>query len=398
MEKSKEIKKKVAVVLNTVNFGGVAKSLISFLNLVKNDCDIDLFLFRDDGDLIDQIPRDVNLIIPKGYMESCGYEDTMPNLRKEKKHRLFKFFRKCVCHFTHNYRIFAKFAAKHSEKFKGYDVAISYTKVCPNDDCWCGAAEFTLNNIEAKKKYILNHDDYEVKNFSKSCMKLIKKFGKMFVVSKGCMDIVLSKEPTLKNKIDYMYNPIDIDEILNKSTEKTKITLDKSKIQIVITGRIEEQKNHLKLIEIVSNVKNHVSKNFTLNIIGDGGLRASLEDKVKELNLIGTVKIWGFQKNPYLIMRQCDLFVLNSIWESFGIVYIESMLLGVPVLTNNVTPAKEIIGEYGIVTENEKSFEEELIKLISDPSYLNKFKNKVSDYKFDNQLIKDKWLKYINEV
>lgn len=387
--------KRVAVVLNTMNFGGVAKSLIDFLNLLKNDCNIDLFLFRDDGDLIDQIPKGVNIIIPKGYM-GCFVECSKECKKLGLVKYFFRRFMRLCCLFTHNYYPFVGFATRHSQKFKGYDVAVSYAKVCPPDDVWCGAAEFVLNNIKAKKKYVVNHDDYMKENFTKTTLKKIKKFDTMFVVSQGCMNRILDNEPELKSKTDYMYNPVNTALIIEKAKEKNDHQFDNKKIQLVITGRLATQKNHTELLNILSEVKSKIGDKFVLNILGDGSLRENLEKQIMELNLKNNVKIWGFQKNPYAIIKNCDLSLLYSIWESFGIVYVESMVLGVPVLTNNVTPAKEIVEKYGVVAENADDFKNELARLITDKNYLDFYKNKVKNYNYDNEIIKEKWLKYIN--
>lgn len=388
--------KKVALVLNTVNVGGVAKSFIEFVKLMKDSCELDVVLFRNDGDLISQLPKDVNLIIPKGYMGT--FVEKRPSCKKLGLSKyLFKIIMDGICKFTHNRKPFVNFATRHSQKLKGYDVAISYAKVCPVYDCWAGCAEYVLNNISAKKKYVINHDDYMADNFNNYQIKKIKKFDKMFLVSKSCMNRVAEKVPEIKNKLDYMYNPICKETIIDKANEPLDTVFDSNKVQLVSVGRLEQQKNYLGLIDIVKEVKDNVGANFVLNIVGDGSCRSAIEEKIKEYSLQGEVKLWGFRLNPYNIIKQCDLFVLNSIWESFGIVYIEAMTLFVPVLTINVSPAKEMVGDYGIIAQDKAEMVGVLSELISNKESLKKLKNKVLDYEFDNLAIKDKWLKYINE-
>lgn len=388
--------KKVALVLNTVNFGGVAKSFIEFVKLMKDSCDLDVVLFRGDGDLMSQLPQDVNVIIPKGYMGT--FVEDRPGCKKLGLSKyLFKFISDGVCKFTHNRRPFVKFATRHSQKLKGYDVAISYNKVCPVYDCWAGCAEYVLNNISAKKKYLINHDDYMADNFTKYQINIINQYDKMFLVSKSCMDRVAENVPEIKNKLDYMYNPICKETIINMSNEAINEEFDSNKVQLVSVGRLEALKNYLGLIDIIKEVKDNVGAKFVLNIVGDGSYRSAIEEKIKEYGLQSEVKLWGFRTNPYNIIKQCDLFVLNSFSESFGIVYIESMTLSVPVVTIKVSPAKEIVGDYGIIAEDKTEMTRVLSELISDTKSLKKLKDKVASYEFDNLAIKDKWLKYINE-
>lgn len=388
--------KKVAVVLNTLGCGGVAKSFIGFVDLIKDSCDLDVILFRGDGELMELLPNDVNVIIPYGYMGTfVGDRKSCKKLGFKKY--IFKFLTDGVCKFTHNRKPFRKFAIKHSQKFGGYDVAISYTKACPDYDCWGGCAEFVAKNIKAKKKYIINHDDYFADNFGKSQLLTMESFDKVFFVSKSCADIVIDKVPELKEKIDYMYNPINTQEIIKMAEELLVVNLDTQKIQLVSVGRLIQQKNYLELVDIISEVKSKCENPFVLNIVGDGVDRDAIEQKIKELKLEDNVKLWGFQTNPYQIIKQADLFVLNSIWESFGIVYIEAMTLGVPVITSNVVPAQEIVGNNGFIAKNKKEMIQKLIEIINDKKRLDELKNKVSNYEFNNNEIKDKWLKYIYE-
>lgn len=70
------------------------------------------------------------------------------------------------------------------------------------------------------------------------------------------------------------------------------------------------------------------------NIVGDGPEREKLEALVDELDLGRNVKFLGAftQKEVFNIMSQCDVFSMPSINEAFGVVYIEAMSLGKPVI------------------------------------------------------------------
>ena len=74
--------------------------------------------------------------------------------------------------------------------------------------------------------------------------------------------------------------------------------------------------------------------NLTYLIIGDGPARKRLESLVQELNLRGTVKFMGALSHSEVMkfMLTCDIFTMPSWRETFGLVYLEAMAHGKPVV------------------------------------------------------------------
>ncbi|MBI3963411.1 MAG: glycosyltransferase family 4 protein [Candidatus Kerfeldbacteria bacterium] len=81
-----------------------------------------------------------------------------------------------------------------------------------------------------------------------------------------------------------------------------------------------------------------------LVVVGDGSLRASLQQMVRTTDLDQTVQFVGFQRAIHRWYQTFDCFVLPSIRrESFGIVLLESLASGVPVITTSIGGTTEII-------------------------------------------------------
>lgn len=72
-----------------------------------------------------------------------------------------------------------------------------------------------------------------------------------------------------------------------------------------------------------------------LYILGDGELKNELEELVKKLELEEHVFFLGFISNAHKFLRQCDLFVLTSLFEGLGNVLLEAMALGLPVISTD---------------------------------------------------------------
>lgn len=87
--------------------------------------------------------------------------------------------------------------------------------------------------------------------------------------------------------------------------------------------------------------------NVQLKIIGDGNLRKMLQEMTKQLGIEGKVTFTGrvSRKQVISILQESKAFVLPSDFETFGVVYIEAMACGLPVIGTKNGGAQEIITE-----------------------------------------------------
>jgi glycosyltransferase involved in cell wall biosynthesis len=72
-----------------------------------------------------------------------------------------------------------------------------------------------------------------------------------------------------------------------------------------------------------------------LIVLGEGPERAALEQLADQIGISDILAMPGFVDNPFAYMRQARLFVLSSRWEGFGLVIIEAMACGCPVLSTD---------------------------------------------------------------
>jgi glycosyltransferase involved in cell wall biosynthesis len=140
-------------------------------------------------------------------------------------------------------------------------------------------------------------------------------------------------------------------------------------VQIVHVGRFEVSKNHELLVDAFALVLKKYPE-VKLVLVGEGTYRAKIMKKVVKSNLSDRVDFLGIRKDIPAILSGSDIFVLSSILEGFGLVLVEAMVMGLPVVATNVGGIKEIVrdGVNGILAEpnDPASLSQAMEKLVKD--------------------------------
>tara|TARA_B100000886_G_C20425790_1_gene493914 strand:+ start:216 stop:1346 length:1131 start_codon:yes stop_codon:yes gene_type:complete len=180
-------------------------------------------------------------------------------------------------------------------------------------------------------------------------------------------------EDKMKEHFKYIPNVVD--------TNFFTLPLKKSntnKFTFLNVGHLDKKKNQLGLIKAFK--KSFFGQNsYHLKIIGDGSERKNLEYFVREEKLELQVHIVG-KKNRNEVkfeMQQADCFVLSSYHETFGVVLIEAMSCGLPVLSTKSGGPESIIknSNLGIICDF-KDLDKEMLKIIKsnfNSDYIRKY-------------------------
>lgn len=224
---------------------------------------------------------------------------------------------------------------------------------------YCNIINCILSKIFNKKHIISEHSlmsisiksegRYKIMEFL--VRKLYKNADKIVVVSNDIAEDLNLNYNISINKIKTLGNPIEIEDVINKSEHKCeieeKIKLLKKDGNIVLCNiaNFKKAKNHIELVKSVKLLRNQGEK-IKLILIGDGGLQSEIKEYVKDNELDEDVLFIGYTNNPYSILRLCDAFILPSLWEGFGLVLIEAMGLGIPCITTNHSGSKYFINNY----------------------------------------------------
>ncbi len=205
-------------------------------------------------------------------------------------------------------------------------------------------------------------------------------FHTIACVSKDVRNAFSERFPAVcKEKITVVYNVIDEKEIAEKSRLSSSF---EGKILCrpcaVSVGRLTAQKGYDRLLNVHKRLKDEGCF-YTLWIIGTGTEQAQLESFIIQNGLSDSVKLWGFQENPYCLMAQADFFVCSSRAEGFSTVATEAVLLGLPVVTTDCAGMHELLDPVGcgIITQNsEEGLYAGIKKMLTDNDLLENLRKK----------------------
>src|SRR5579859_177653 len=115
---------------------------------------------------------------------------------------------------------------------------------------------------------------------------------------------------------------------------------------VLFVGRLASNKGLLPLVEAFRSLARH-DPTASLVLVGeDGGMRAPVEAAVREAGLDGRVRIPGFLSDEALLasaFREARLFTLPSEYEAFGLVLLEALAQGTPVVASRVGGIPEFV-------------------------------------------------------
>jgi glycosyltransferase involved in cell wall biosynthesis len=202
--------------------------------------------------------------------------------------------------------------------------------------------------------------EHEVYDYPPKLLQTIRKFAY------PKLDSVVVLNETEQKKFHFLKNTVIIPNSL--PFEKNKCS-SLTENKIIAVGRLTYQKGFDMLIDIYEGIYRQ-APSWELNIIGDGEDFEILESKIKAKGLEQQIKLCGSVKNISEYYQESSIFVLTSRWESFGIVILEALNHGLPVVSFDCDGPKNIINEnesgFLIPQFDQEKFSEKVLLIIKD--------------------------------
>ena len=193
------------------------------------------------------------------------------------------------------------------------------------------------------------------------------------------LQIAISQDIANKCFINYGYKPNVIPIGINRDWSnidgakiRKKYAQNDEKLVLTVC-RLDPRKDIPTLISAAS-IVNRVNPGVLFLIVGDGLDRRRIEKQIIDLKLSSVVKIIREMPLSLSYFKACDLFVLPSLYEGFGIVFLEAMSAGLPIISTTAPAIPEVVGGAGILIppKNPKVLAEKILQVLQDKKLCQK--------------------------
>lgn len=349
--------KKILFSAYSLDVGGIETALVTLLKYLVNDYDITLVLEKKQGVFLEDLPKEIKVIT---YTPSSLKFKLIRKVINFVKQLSFKLKYKNKFDFSADFATYsmpASFVARTASKNNAIWIHNNYMNFYDNDINQYRKFFKSLKVQEFKKIVFVSNLDKKV---------FIAQFPELTKSTYVCNNLIDYKKiqkladekipnEDLKKIFGEDYPNINLNKISKKDAEKQskKEINAETKVPIFLNvGRHDEKQKKISRILDATEKLNKNGFEFKVLLVGKGTNTKDYEEIIKEKKL-NNVILLGAKKNPYPYFKISDSFLLSSQFEGYPVVFVESEILGLPIITTNVSDSKkDIDGIFGQVVEN----------------------------------------------
>lgn len=160
---------------------------------------------------------------------------------------------------------------------------------------------------------------------------------------------------------------------------RSELGLGPDEIVFICVARFAPQKAHDELLRAFDRARRERA-GLRLLLVGDdpfGDGRERAEALARDLGLVEAVNFLGIRRDVPALLGLADVFVMASRWEGLGLVFLEAMAAGLPVLATRVSAVPEVVveSETGLLAEagDEQELAQGMLALAKDESLRERF-------------------------
>lgn len=349
--------KKILFSAYSLDVGGIETALVTLLKYLVNDYDITLVLEKKQGVFLEDLPKEIKVIT---YTPSSLKFKLIRKVINFIKQLSFKLKYKNKFDFSADFATYsmpASFVSRTASKNNAIWIHNNYMNFYDNDINQYRKFFKSLKVQEFKKIVFVSNLDKKV---------FIAQFPELTKSTYVCNNLIDYKKiqkladekipnEDLKKIFGEDYPNINLNKISKKDAEKQskKEINAETKVPIFLNvGRHDEKQKKISRILDATEKLNKNGFKFKVLLVGKGTNTKDYEEIIKEKKL-NNVILLGAKKNPYPYFKISDSFLLSSQFEGYPVVFVESEILGLPIITTNVSDSKkDIDGIFGQVVEN----------------------------------------------
>jgi len=372
-------KRTILFVNDEMRMGGVARVLNTLMAaLPKDRYEIDLLILHKRGMLLEEVPQGVHVLEGTPFFTPVDESLDMIWASRDWK----ELFKKLRLLFYMKTRLIIPKIRRERKKIltKQYDVEVAAKE---------GFCTIFTASGDSRRKINWVLTDYSVCNYSRNHMPLVKQALRSIdlnIADSTQAMIAYNTVFKVRNSVT-IHNLMDTASIERKLAEDPdgKAIQDSSSPNLISVVRFHPQKAVDRLL-YASHEATQAGYAHTLYLVGGGEEEGKLRKIVSDLKMDNVVFL-GYMANPYGAMRKADLFVLPSLYEGFATVISESLIVGTPVLSTDVSGAREQItkpDEGWVVENSQEGLNNGLIEAVSNPDRLKEMKKALAGYTYPN--------------
>lgn len=199
-------------------------------------------------------------------------------------------------------------------------------------------------------------------------------YTKIVCITEEVREVLINKLKIRSSKLKVINNGIDIfrinkEEPLNREEYGYSLS---DKLLIMVAG-FRFQKDQDTVIKCLKKLP----ENYKLILVGDGERRQEIEQLIKDERLEKRVFLLGIRNDVISLIKMCDIAVLSSHWEGFGLAATEAMACGIPTVASNVKGLNKVVEDGGLLFEkgDVEDLKEKILSL-ENPDYYVEISNK----------------------
>lgn len=351
------MKKKIIFTMYNLDLGGIETAMINILkNFDYSKYDVTILVEKKEGIFLSDVPKDVKII-------DYNLCDSKNIIFRKVINRL-----KLIFFIIRNYKKYDCGCCYASHRKVGSILAPLISK---NNILWIHGNYWKENSKEEFKQFFTDFN--------------VKKYNNIVFVSNALKNKFIKQYKKKDKKLYVLNNLVNYKEMLELSNKEK---IKKNKLTFINVGRHTEEEKNLSMLFKVCKKLIDEKYDFDLFMIGDGKDHNYYKDLVKELGIDKNIKFVGKKKNPFVYYKIADALLLTSKYEGNPVVFLESKVFSVPIITTDVSDAMiDINGKYGIVSKNDLNSFYKSLKSFLDNGF--EIKEKFNTEKYNKNILEN---------
>ena len=365
------MKKSILIVINSLGLGGAEKSLISLLSTLDfSRYQVDLQMFRPQGMFIKMLPEEVKILPVPEFLKS---NDSILSQIKKPKY-FFAHLNSSVSlrqnnrsKKLHPAQCFWKCTRKCFDCLeKKYDVAVAWGQGNPT--------HFVAEKVTADKKLAVINVNYEGAGHNKEFdVPYYGEYYRILTVSDDLNKLTRETFPQYADRIETLYDITNADVIRQLADEINPFENEVCKLILVTAGRLTPQKGYDLALD-AAKILNEKKIDFKWYFVGEGISRKELEQQIIDYDLEQRVVLTGAKENPYVYMKNADIYVQTSRFEGYCLTLSEARILNKPIVSTDFDVVHDQLSDEVnglIVGMNGNAIAEAILRLSNDRQLRN---------------------------